>query len=267
MATSNGGLSSQLSNLVKDLGYFLIPDQFSVLLFNSRSICNKLCSLRSLANLTNPCCILITETWCTSDISNLCLILDGYNIYRNDRKTTKGGGCIIYVRSDFISAKAYPHGWDLLEDAVFVNVSNCNHYSMIVGCVYRPPNSELIIDEHIKEIFLNLSSQNTHILVGGDFNMPEVSWNTFSGPSRFHALLETLDTNGWIQIVDGHTRKNSQLDLIFLNNLPQYTAHISGEFPESDHKVVTCQLIVPCRCVSTIPISMTEVRRNLTDAD
>ena len=193
--------------------------------------------------------------------------MDGYNIYRNDSKTTKGGGCIIYVRSDFISAKAYPHGWDLLEDAVFVNVSDCNHYSMIVGCVYRPPNSELIIDEHIKEIFLNLSSQNTHILVGGDFNMPEVSWNTFSGPSRFHALLKTLDTNGWKQIVDGQTRKNSQLDLIFLNNLPQYTANISGEFPESDHKVVTCQLIVPCRCVSTIPISITEVRRNLTDAD
>ena len=65
---------------------------------NVRSITNKIDSLRLLL-VNNPFDVLtISETWLTKNISDPELNIQGYSFVRNDRKSKKGGGCMIYIR-------------------------------------------------------------------------------------------------------------------------------------------------------------------------
>lgn len=42
--------------------------------------------------------ICLTETWLSEDISNELVAVDGYKLYRNDRKYSRGGGIAIYCK-------------------------------------------------------------------------------------------------------------------------------------------------------------------------
>ena len=39
----------------------------------------------------------ITESWATSEVSDAELKIDGFNLYREDRKGMKGGGLLLYI--------------------------------------------------------------------------------------------------------------------------------------------------------------------------
>ena len=70
---------------------------------NARSIKSKLNELEILARENNPDLILVTESWCSSEITNSELSIENYFIdpsLRQDRKDTSngiGGGLLVYV--------------------------------------------------------------------------------------------------------------------------------------------------------------------------
>ena len=71
------------------------------LLFNARSVCNKIPDLHTLLFAETYEFIFITETWMNIDIPDSMLILNSdYNIFRCDRLNKKGGGVLTFFRKN-----------------------------------------------------------------------------------------------------------------------------------------------------------------------
>ena len=71
---------------------------------NARSLRNKINDLRDFVKAKHPKIVSVTESWGKDWMSDGSLSLEGYIMYRSDRKgstgETRGGGTILYVRSD-----------------------------------------------------------------------------------------------------------------------------------------------------------------------
>ena len=72
----------------------------NVLYLNAQSVVKKVDELRCVASMTDPDIILVTESWCNSEISNAFLAIDGYEIQQDlserTERTRRGGeeaGC------------------------------------------------------------------------------------------------------------------------------------------------------------------------------
>ena len=138
----------------------------------------KITELTILTNTTDPHVIMVTETW-FSDIS--VSYLPNYTTYRRDRKT-HGGGVAIFVRNDLISTEN-TQIQSTHSEQLWINISLSNE-TIIVGCIYRPPSSpsDPDLDFEINKNFIHASRLVTNksfggIVIGGDFNFPEINWD------------------------------------------------------------------------------------------
>ena len=77
---------------------------YSLVLWNSRSLLNKIEELDRLAMLGKPDFIAITESWLNPLIDTELVDIDGYNVHRFDRTIesgkTSGGGLLFYYLDD-----------------------------------------------------------------------------------------------------------------------------------------------------------------------
>jgi len=72
----------------------------SCLLFNARSLCNKLFEFHYILYNNDHVIIMIIETWLTPELTNGLLDPNNlYDIYRCDRSSRGGGVCILCHRS------------------------------------------------------------------------------------------------------------------------------------------------------------------------
>ena len=55
--------------------------------------------LRERANTGSYSVIGVTEAWTNESIYDAELSIEGYNMYRKDRKGTSGGGLILYIKN------------------------------------------------------------------------------------------------------------------------------------------------------------------------
>ena len=122
----------------------------------------------------------------------------------------------------------------------------------VVAAVYRPPGTQLAsfkkllswIQEYLE------SSKNPDIYITGDFNLPNINWETLAisrdlgtnGTSSAQALLDHLSANFFSQLVDTPTRLNNILDLV-VTNRSHYVAEIESTTTKlSDHNLVCVKL-------------------------
>ena len=96
---------------------------------------------------------------------------------------------------------------------------------LLRGCIYRSPNTSGIADEEMRNLILSCSARSySHLLLMGDFNYPEISWDPIRMPED-HMHLATLFVEGLrdaYQHVTNPThsraeQKANTLDLIFTN--------------------------------------------------
>ena len=71
--------------------------------FNAASILNKIDQIRCLLDGVAFDIFEVSESWLNPHHSNESILLNGYNCYRNDRKS-RGGGILIYVK-EFIKTR------------------------------------------------------------------------------------------------------------------------------------------------------------------
>ena len=98
-----------------------------------------------------------------------------------------------------------------------------NTIPAIIGAFYRPPSSNLCIEE-LKNCLLKIPNLHRgNLLLCGDFNLPDINWSknnlkehpAHSGESRL--WLETMAEFGLSQHVSFPTRLSNTLDLIITN--------------------------------------------------
>uniref|UniRef100_A0AA85J6K1 Endonuclease/exonuclease/phosphatase domain-containing protein n=1 Tax=Trichobilharzia regenti TaxID=157069 RepID=A0AA85J6K1_TRIRE len=177
------------------------------------------------------------------------------------RETGRGGGTLIYVKQP-ICATHFSHPiLSQLNDSVWVEIKVLRSKPILIGCVYRPPSSNREYDNVLSNIFSVASNLPfSYNIIGGDFNLPDISWRTLRGPSRYDNLLNSIITGGWTQHINVPTRSNNILDLIFTINVAPSTIHVGHEFPGSDHKIVACSFNISPETIHRNEVSRTPIR-------
>ena len=87
---------------------------------------------------------------------------------------------------------------------------------------------------------------STNILLTGDFNLPDVDWNTCEGnSSTSNAFIELVYDYNLTQIITGSTHANNILDVALTNHNNYHHVEILSNLPtglSSDHYIITFSL-------------------------
>ena len=151
---------------------------------NTDQFINKRDDLCLLICSNEPDLILLTETIPKAQKLPMDLALlhiPGYVLYTNFEpsmpnlgKSGKRGICVyvshqLKVAEVFLDATVLEHVW--------VKISLRGSDSLLIGCLYRSPSSDP--DEcvsQLRNLFHQVSSLSTHLVMVGDFNFPHIDW-------------------------------------------------------------------------------------------
>jgi hypothetical protein len=169
-----------------------------------------------------------------NDIENRLVLLNGYNLFRKDRATGRGGEVCVYIKSDITCVRRLD-----LENNRFECLWLClrprrlpRPLSGIVICVvYHPPGLPVSGHDDFNEYLINTTDviRNKYpdhgLVITGDFNDFETG-----------TLMSSQNVK---QVVDKPARETAILDLI-ITNLHQLCQcpHILAPLGSSDHNIV-----------------------------
>ena len=222
---------------------------------NCRSAKNKIADIAGVIDQHKPDIIFGTESWLNSKIESNEIFPNGYKIFRKDRPDDcHGGGVFQAVKNDIITT----HRSDLDTDCEIIwtqcQLADKKTKSLLFGSYYRPNSSNVISLDELDASLLKLgnSVHKNNIIVSGDFNAPDISWDTeYSSKSpASDRLLEIVDDHDLSQHVKEPTRRDSNtqniLDLILSNN-SNIIENVSVVPGISDHDIVLFTVNTFCR--------------------
>jgi hypothetical protein len=197
----------------------------------------KIDELACVASTLQPDLILITESWCNSEISDAFLSVDGYEVQpdlRLDRQDTaqgRGGGLLVYVR----------HGVKILN--IDRNITFHQYCKFLIShvtlyLIYRSPNA---LAQSILELEQIVRAAERNSILIGDFNLPDIDWSMGTCSSRSRPFVEAVEDSMMEQLVEFSTQvKGNCLDLV-LTNIPERISDISeaGRLGSSDHDMLS----------------------------
>jgi len=170
---------------------------------NACSLPGKMDELRNLVYTENFDVIAVTETWVNEEITDAELALDGYVLFRNDRKKgvhTKGGGVALYIKDIFKSRECCKLTNSNFEDSIWCFI-NFQDVKLLVGTCYRSTSSTDLNNNHLLALLKEAvkESQNSQLLLIGDFNYPEINFEDNdvsagegSAPDKFFTCVQDL---------------------------------------------------------------------------
>ena len=142
-----------------------------------------------------------------------------------------------------------------------ISVKLTHHKPIIFSCVYVPPSPS---DSNMNGVITNLTqiiqnNSSTNIIIVGDFNSPDVQWDTLSATSNSaRGLCDFIFDNSLTQLVDQPTHiKGNILDLLLTNSNDSISnlsiASAPNNWFPSDHFVIRFQLSQPLHQPVTTP--------------
>ena len=181
--------------------------------------------------------ITIVETWLYPDLL-VSEFFDetNYNVYRLDRctrKSQRGGGILIAIKSSYTSSLLPLVNQDDMEQlCVCISPSSVFSYKLYIFLSYIPPSSPLeVYTKHLLNILSPLNNThddvNTHFITLGDFNLPNIDWRfdieeKVLTPFNISSIIErtfidSLLDNNFTQINDICNCHGKFLDLVFIS--------------------------------------------------
>jgi len=142
--------------------------------------------------------------------------MDGYKLFRMDRRGKRGSGVVLYVRDCFDCIEL--NDCDDKVESLWVKMrGKANKADVLLGVCYRPPSQ----DEEADEVFckrLAEVSQSLVLVLMMAFNLPEVCWKYNTAERKqSRRFLECVEDNFLMQLVSEPTRGGASLDLWFTN--------------------------------------------------
>ena len=189
---------------------------------------NKLPALMEHLTDSNPDLVFLTETWLTSEKSNITAEVKeyGYELLhkiRKNREKDRGGGVGVLLRSTIAGKQLPSKDYRSFEHNI-VKIPLSNKNSMILITVYRlqfVPVGEFI--HEFEDILETYAVLNEDFIIAGDVN---IHVETDECPSRkFTELLESYDLRQHISgptHIMGHT-----IDVVISPNKPFYVYDIN----------------------------------------
>ncbi|CAH8497071.1 unnamed protein product, partial [Dicrocoelium dendriticum] len=242
----------------------MLTMSFNAVVINIRSLLPKLDILSTLMFMRSPDIVFITETWCTSEISDSQLNILGYKLFRKDRSHKRGGGCAIYLRNNLTAIPADQPVFIGLEDTLWLVIPSID---LLVGCIYRPPRTTQFATQKLIDM-INVASSTTYKskIMCGDFNLPHVNWMlpTLRNTAEIEEIIACIHLNGWTQHVREPTRSATTLDLVFTMGIANAYTFIDNPLPGCDHNTVLCDMTID---LPKRPSKMLKPIRNLHRVD
>ncbi|TRZ11984.1 hypothetical protein HGM15179_015124 [Zosterops borbonicus] len=111
---------------------------------NACNMGNKQDFLEAMVQQPSYDAIIITETWWDNSHS-WSAALDGYKLFKRDRKVGRGGGVALYIREAF-DAVGIENNDDEVECLWLRIKGKANKADILLGVCYCPPNQEEEVD-------------------------------------------------------------------------------------------------------------------------
>ena len=222
-----------------------------MMLFNSRSIANKVVFLDALINSESLDFIFIVETWLKPIYTDSYVLgTNNYSILRKDRAKVKGGGvCVIYkneLASKIIPVEIHEDLCDGFEIMAFDFYPTTFNYSRFV-CVYLPPLSanSLTTVKKLTRIITSLKT-NSNLFILGDFNLPKyrsyISGNAGMPQEEFKNFLAIHNLS---QLISFPTHVQGNTLEFFITSNPKTVVNLEQREPLAatcDHNMIKIRL-------------------------
>ena len=144
---------------------------------------NKQEGLEALAQSQSYDIIGIRETW-WDESCDWCAVMDGYRLFRRDRQGTQGRGVVLYIREGW-DCMALAVGVDMVE-SLWVRIKGKANKADVVVEVYsgrcetsQPARTMTPMNYSTRDI-----SRSAALVLMGDFNFPDVSWEYHTGDTK-----------------------------------------------------------------------------------
>ena len=185
--------------------------------------------------------IAITESWCSDLTNSATLTIPGFSLeIRLDRQDTtagRGGGILVYVRTG-LAILDIDHSDDFIQYCKFrikdTSIKSCD---LNVVVVYRSPNSSSANNTKLCHL-INTFDKNTLVL--GDFNYPNINWNTCVCDNSSLDFYNAVADLGFQQYVKFPTHKKGNILDLVLCNEPNVVLDVKDCNPlgKSDHHML-----------------------------
>ncbi|TRZ14264.1 hypothetical protein HGM15179_012846 [Zosterops borbonicus] len=181
----------------------------------ARSMGNKKEELEIIVQQQSYDVVNITEMW-WDDSHSWSTMLDGYKLFRRDRKGRRGGGVALYIRETFGTITIETSDEEV--ECLWVKIKGkANKADIPPGVCCHPPNQEEEVDNLFYTQLENVSGLSPLVLVS-DFNLPDICWELNTVEKRqSRKFLECVEDNFLLQLVGEPTRGGTRLDLLFAN--------------------------------------------------
>ena len=175
----------------------------------------------------------ISETWLNDHNCDLYDIA-GYNLIEVHRHTKKGGGVGIFLDNNIpYQIRSNLCLTDDVSECVFIEIDKeifKRDKNIIIGVIYRPPNSDLdAFNSSISLLLSELMQENKHCYIMGDYNINLLNYENHQLTAEF---VDQLHSNSFVSLINKPTRvkKHSAtlIDNIFTNSLCDKGLTIQG---------------------------------------
>lgn len=206
---------------------------------NARSVNKNLDEIKEIVKGTDFDVICISESWLNRKTPNHRFEIDGFNIFRNDRTSKRGGGVCCYVRDHYVAKKIRVPNRPENPESIFVEIT-LSHKKVAIGTLYRPPNIPSKVFNDAFDSLLYIFSRYEEPILTGDFNV-----NMFNSMSADYKVLNDsiIEPFNLTQVINEPTRITEKtatlLDLFLVKNKEKVLASGTCEVPGvSDHNII-----------------------------
>lgn len=233
VSASDNDRTLTLNDLLENQ-FSLYPNNFNVCHINAQSIPSHFSELYDSFNLkcSSLHAILVSESWLKPSLPSTSYSLPGFVLIRNDRIGKGGGGVAIYLKSHLSykivsqSSSAYSASPEFIFMEVDVGLK------VILGVVYCPPSIDFF--SKLENVFEDIMSKYTHLILMGDFNTCMLSSNRRSLTLR--SIIESVNLNLLDLDPTHHTHTASTfLDLIITSHVNLVKSHGQFSAPGFSH--------------------------------
>lgn len=150
---------------------------------NIRSFLPKRELISNVISSSRSNILILTETWLNSNVSDAEVLTDlpEFNVYRNDRKNSRRGGVLVAIHRGISCSIA--HVTSDMESLWLI--IRTPPVTVLLGVCYRPPQSNPNFCRHLNDTINHLVVKypNARILLFGDFNYPDIDWQSLGTSS------------------------------------------------------------------------------------
>ena len=157
----------------------------------------------------------------------------------------------MYIREDLNAQPCKELNNSVFQESVWCYFSNGLGKKVLLGCIYKSPNStEINKNELINLIKMDVIQKFDYVCIMGDFNFPNINWESLKYSSADEDFVEAVYDAYLIQMVTRPTRRREGQrptcdDLIFTND-EEFISDIDYNSPlgKSDHDTLIFQLYI-----------------------